>query len=83
MTTPIERAAAAIDENYNPDQAPILAAMFQDYAQAVFESIDTDELATKLWDSVDDKGIQGRLYRDDCTYLAHTIKNWLTGKDQQ
>ena len=88
--TPVERAAAAIDENYNPDQAPILAAMFQDYARAVFDSIDVKELSHLL----DDHKYS---YYDDYSghavcecgwgepehsdHLAQAVKNWLTGKD--
>ena len=30
----IERAARAMDENFNPDRHPIMAAMFRDYAKA-------------------------------------------------
>ena len=88
--TPIKRAAAAIDENYNPDQAPILAAMFQDYAHAAFESIDTDELANAMLDvrskEIPALYILGSDYEEDrldALELAHTIKNWLTGKDTQ
>ena len=29
----VERAARALDENFNPDKYPILAAMFRDYAK--------------------------------------------------
>ena len=29
----IERAARAMDENFNPDRYPIMAAMFRDYAK--------------------------------------------------
>ena len=29
----VERAARAMDENFNPDKYPILAAMFRDYAK--------------------------------------------------
>ena len=85
MTTPIERAAAAIDENYNPDQAPILAAMFQDYARAAYEAIDTDELAHLIaehlaaasgWPGRGDKMLH------NATPIALAVKNWLTGKDQ-
>ena len=35
----VEKAARAMDESYNPDQSPILAAMFQDYARAVLATI--------------------------------------------
>jgi hypothetical protein len=34
-----------------------------------------DGLAEALWASVDDKGIRGRLYREDCEYLANVIRN--------
>lgn len=29
-----------------------------------------DAIAGALWEAVDDKGIKGRLYREDCDYLA-------------
>ena len=29
----VERAARAMDENFNPDRHPIMAAMFRDYAK--------------------------------------------------
>ena len=79
MTAPIERAAAAIDENYNPDQAPILAAMFQDYAHAAFESIDTDELASVILRAE----LPGGIKVGHADRIALAVKNWLTGKDQQ
>lgn len=71
--TPIERAAAAIDENYNPDQAPILAAMFQDYARAAYEAIDTNQLADVI--------LAANLFGDRTAMdAAQAVKNWLTGK---
>ena len=35
----VDRAAEAMDRNYNPDQSPVLAAMFQDYARAVLGAV--------------------------------------------
>lgn len=29
----VERAARAMDENFNPDKHPVMAAMFRDYAK--------------------------------------------------
>lgn len=81
--TPLERAAAAIDENYNPDQAPILAAMFQDYARTVFESIDTDELATVIGDNLTARNADGFIVVGDSAHIAQAVKDWLTGKDNQ
>lgn len=34
----VETAARAMDHAYNPDRAPILAAMFRDYARAALEA---------------------------------------------
>ena len=34
----VEAAARAMDRAYNPDRAPILAAMFRDYARAALEA---------------------------------------------
>ena len=39
----VERAAEAMDRNYNPDQSPVLAAMFQDYARAVLGAVGSVE----------------------------------------
>lgn len=33
----------------------------------------TDRAAEALWASVDDKGIRGRLFREDCDYLAQVL----------
>ena len=41
-----------------------------------------DELAAALWASVDGKGIDGRLYRRDCDYLARVAKEHLTKGDE-
>ena len=35
----VETAARAMDHAYNPDRAPILAAMFRDYARAALEAV--------------------------------------------
>ena len=32
-----------------------------------------DRAAEVLWASIDDKGIRGRLFREDCDYLARTL----------
>lgn len=32
-----DRIAEVLDQNFNPDQYPIMAAMFRDYAQAVID----------------------------------------------
>lgn len=34
----IERAARAMDENFNPDEYPIMTAMFRDYAKTALEA---------------------------------------------
>ena len=92
MSTPINRAGNALMRNraYQagvafgvPDETEAEAKHRTEIVKAVLDSIDTGQLADALWESVDDKGIQGRLYRDDCTYLALAVKNWLTGKDTQ
>ena len=33
----------------------------------------TARAAEALWESVDDKGIRGRLFREDCDYLAQVL----------
>ena len=32
-----------------------------------------DDTANVLWESIDGKGIKGRLYREDCDYLADAL----------
>ena len=32
-----------------------------------------DRAAEVLWASIDDKGIRGRLFREDCDYLARVL----------
>ena len=44
----VESAARAIDHAYNPDRAPILAAMFRDYARAALEAAAPQIAATAL-----------------------------------
>ena len=34
----VEAAAKAIDDNYNPDRYPVMAAMFRDYAKAALSA---------------------------------------------
>ncbi|MGZ1491501.1 hypothetical protein [Brevibacterium sediminis] len=34
-----DRIAATLDRNFNPDQYPIMAAMFRDYAQAIIDDL--------------------------------------------
>ena len=41
---------------------------------------DDPGLAEVLWASVDDKGIRGRLYREDCDYLADVVRAWIGGR---
>lgn len=78
--TPIERAGRALQDARRASTDLLTST---EKARVVYESIDTNQLASALWESVDDKGIQGRLHRADCDYLALAVKNWLTGKDQQ
>ena len=35
----VEVAAQAMDRAYNPERAPVLAAMFRDYARAALEAV--------------------------------------------
>lgn len=37
------------------------------------DEVDIESAAELLWESVDERGIRGRLYREDCTYLARTL----------
>lgn len=32
-----------------------------------------ERAARAIWDDVDDKGILGRLFREDCTYVARVV----------
>ena len=34
----VESAARALDENFNPDRYPVMAAMFSDYARTALEA---------------------------------------------
>ena len=49
----VETAARAIDHAYNPDRAPILAAMFRDYARAALEAVAPQIAAAALRDAAD------------------------------
>ena len=49
----VETAARAIDHAYNPDRAPILAAMFRDYARAALEAAAPLIAAAALRDAAD------------------------------
>ena len=39
----VERAARAMDENFNPDRHPIMAAMFRDYAKTALTAAIGDD----------------------------------------
>ena len=49
----VETAARAIDHAYNPDRAPILAAMFRDYALAALEAAAPQIAAAALREAAD------------------------------
>ena len=49
----VETAARAMDHAYNPDRAPILAAMFRDYARAALEAAAPQIAAAALRDAAD------------------------------
>ena len=49
----VETAARAMDHAYNPDRAPILAAMFRDYARAALEAVAPLIAAAALRDAAD------------------------------
>ena len=84
--TPIERAGNALMRNraYQagmafgvPDETEAEAKHRSEIVKAVFESIDTDELADVIW-------VTGRtLPMTHAADIALAVKNWLTGKDQQ
>lgn len=38
------------------------------------DATEGDSLSRVLWESVEDKGIRGRLYREDCDYLARVAR---------
>lgn len=73
--TPIERAAQAMADDWNPDRDPILTAMFHDYAASAMDSIDVEQLA-KVIEAYKSRGVGS-------AGIAQTIKNWLTGKEPQ
>ncbi|HLS00505.1 MAG TPA: hypothetical protein VK054_00765 [Beutenbergiaceae bacterium] len=78
MISPIERAAEAlVNAAFGQElpEAPI------DLAKAVFDSINTDQLANVLstLTTCDGQPSASELHRRQ----AHAVKNWLTGKDQQ
>ena len=45
----IETAARALDDAWNPDRYPVLAAMFRDYAQTALDAV-LPELLADAWD---------------------------------
>ena len=47
----VDVAARALDENFNPDRYPVLAAMFSDYARAALEAAAPLIAATALRDA--------------------------------
>ena len=49
----VETAARAMDHAYNPDRAPILAAMFRDYARAALDAAAPLIAAAALRDAAD------------------------------
>lgn len=73
MTTPIERAAEAlVNAAFGQElpEAPI------DLAKAVFDSIDTNQLAGVIFMATPFRS-------DDARHIAELVKNWLTGKDTE
>ena len=49
----VETAARAVDHAYNPERAPILAAMFRDYALAALEAAAPQIAAAALREAAD------------------------------
>ena len=49
----VEVAAQAMDRAYNPERAPVLAAMFRDYARAALEAVAPLIAAAALRDAAD------------------------------
>ena len=66
--TPVERAAEAMADDWNPDRDPVLSAMFRDYAQSALASIDVDELVVVLHDAA--------CVCDRTTHPAESWVNW-------
>lgn len=56
-----DRIAKVLDQNFNPDQYPIMAAVFRDYAQAIIDEfgLTTEERLTEF--GIDDPGYQERV----------------------
>lgn len=48
-------------------QGPVLAAL------RARPTLDREKIADQIVSAIDDKGIRGRLYREDCNYLADAI----------
>ena len=65
----VETAARAMDHAYNPDRAPILAAMFRDYALAALEAAAPLIAAAALRDAADWLDDMARGYRESA-YLS-------------
>ena len=82
--TPVERAAGPLVAAYGEAlRDPRIPHVGQHAARAALAAaLDVDELAEELWASVDGKGIDGRLYRRDCDYLARVLKEHLTRGDE-
>ena len=72
MTTPIERAAEGLLEAVFGQELP--EAPF-DLAHAVFDSIDTNQLADVIRRATDNGADRTEEY-------ALAVKNWLTGKEE-
>lgn len=49
-----DRIAKVLDQNFNPDQYPIMAAVFRDYAQAII-----DEFGLTVEERIDEPGKRG------------------------
>lgn len=50
----VEAAARALDENFNPDRYPVMAAMFSDYARTALDAAAPFIAAQALRDAADE-----------------------------
>ena len=64
----VEAAAQATDRAYNPERAPVLAAMFRDYARAALEAVIL-AIAAAAWD----EGYAAAQLEWEHVYDGHTI----------
>lgn len=58
---------------FTPALLRAIADLMDGYTDTVPETV--EDAAERLWKAIDDKGIKGRLFREDCTYAANVVLN--------